>query len=171
MSQVGDFIRGWRGDRQSLIALLDSAIGPYSREKAFAEVEKENAEQVRDAAEVRKVRLRKLPVEADGRDRHAGLHARAALCHEAESADGNDNDRDKGPSAQLERVPRMDENTQPEAVVSDAESVARTLDNSVAARRKKRKQLLAQMDAIRKEVIDLDHVIRVMEKAGRKLRE
>ena len=65
----------------------------------------------------------------------------------------------------------MDENTQPEAVVSDAESVARTLDNSVAARRKKRKQLLAQMDAIRKEVIDLDHVIRVMEKAGRKLRE
>jgi hypothetical protein len=130
-----------------------------------------DAGQIRDATEVREVRVRGLQMEVDGRDRHADLHPRPALCHENQSADEHDDDRGQGSSAQLERVPRMDDTTQADkAVATDAESVARTLENSAARRRERRKVLLAEIALRQKEITDLDHTIRVMEKAGRKLR-
>jgi hypothetical protein len=131
-----------------------------------------DAGQVRDAANVREVRVRGLQMEIDGRDSHADLHARSALCHENQSADEDDNGGNHRSSAQLERVPRMDDTTQADATVqaSDAETVANTLETSAALRRKKRKLLLDKIAEFQKEIAVLDHTIKVMEQAGRKLR-
>ena len=163
---IEGFIREWRGDRRSLLQHLDIVLGPQSR----ARIERDYAEQIRDVAEVREMLVRKLHVEADGRDRYADLHPWTPLCHETESADGNDNDRNQGPSAQMERVPRMDENEKPvDEPQSDAESLARTLDRAAVTRRAKRKMLLAEIAARQQEIADLDHVIKELEKTTRRL--
>lgn len=178
---IPTLVRDWRGNRQSLIQHLDMVLGPKSREKIMAEfdMEEENGGQIRHTTGVQTMRLSGLYMGSQGGTGATPLHTRQALRPENQNADA-DGDYVRSPSsAQLERVPRMDNIDQaPKAMrEDDAAKVADTLGKAIASRREMVSTYEREIAEFRREITkregaiaEIKGTVKILEKSASKLR-